>query len=126
LTDTLLALDGRPVADTPNTYRVARAQPKPPRRNRNKEAETRRLRELERQGYTARVGKTGASVFDFGTARPELKARGVCNYCCGPLNRQRSGKKFCSDKCRVYASRCTKRNNSEQERPCLNHYTSAR
>jgi len=65
-TDTLLGLDGQPLAvETKNPYRVAR-EPKPrSRRGLQKEAQGDRLRGLIAQGFIVKIGTTGVTVFSF-------------------------------------------------------------
>jgi hypothetical protein len=41
--------------------------PRPPRRREAVQAQLERLGELQRQGFIARVGKTGATVFNWGS-----------------------------------------------------------
>jgi len=62
-TDTLLGLDGAPLADRPHAYRVVSRDTTadPPRRRRRAdiEAQLERLSALMRDGFVVRVGKSG-------------------------------------------------------------------
>jgi hypothetical protein len=71
-----------------------------------KENKADRIRALQAEGCIVKRGGCGATVFNLG-ARDELRSDPRCKYCGRSMERQRSTKQFCSDKCRVYASRMT-------------------